>query len=77
VKDYDAKLGRNVPAGAGDGRIAQLLAEAVAGGYDGFAVLEPHLVVAEKSYGFTGPERFGEAARALKDGLDSHRIAYA
>jgi sugar phosphate isomerase/epimerase len=77
VKDYDARLGRNVPAGQGDGQIPRLIAEAVASGYDGFCVLEPHLVVAEKSYGFTGPVRFGEAARALKDGLGAKGVAYA
>lgn len=76
VKDFDAKLGRNVPAGRGDGQISRLIAEAVAGGYDGFCVLEPHLVVAEKSYGFTGPERFGEAATALKAGLEARNVAY-
>jgi sugar phosphate isomerase/epimerase len=77
VKDYDAKLGRNVPAGQGDGQIPRLIAEAVAEGYQGFCVLEPHLVVAEASYGFTGPERFGEAARALKEALDARQVAYA
>jgi sugar phosphate isomerase/epimerase len=77
VKDYDAKLGRNVPAGQGDGQIPRLIAEAVAAGYSGFCVLEPHLVVAEASYGFTGPVRFAEAARALKDALDARKVAYA
>jgi sugar phosphate isomerase/epimerase len=66
VKDYDAKTHRNVPAGAGDGQIPRLLADAVANGYEGFCVLEPHLVVAEKSFGFTGPDRFADAANALK-----------
>jgi 3-dehydroshikimate dehydratase len=77
VKDYDPKTHRNVPAGAGDGQIPGLLAEAVAAGYDGFCVLEPHLVVAEKSFGFTGPERFGDAANALKQILDDQSIAFA
>jgi 3-dehydroshikimate dehydratase len=76
VKDYDPKTHRNVPAGAGNGQIPQLLADAVATGYDGFCVLEPHLVVAEASFGFTGPERFGDAANALKHILDEHAIAY-
>ncbi len=76
VKDYDAKTHKNVPAGQGDGQIPQLIADAVASGYSGFCVLEPHLVVAEKSYGFTGPERFGEAATALKTALDERKIAY-
>jgi sugar phosphate isomerase/epimerase len=77
VKDYSLKLHKNVPAGEGDGQIPRLIADAVAHGYDGFCVLEPHLVLAEQSYGFTGPERFGDAARALKGALDKQEIAYA
>jgi len=77
VKDYDAKTHKNVPAGEGDGRIPELLADAVGSGYDGFCVLEPHLVVAELSYGFTGPERFADAANALKGVLDAKSIAYS
>ena len=77
VKDYDSKSERNVPAGAGEGRIADLLADAVASGYEGFCVLEPHLVVAEKSFGFTGPERFADAANALKQILRNRSIAFA
>lgn len=77
VKDYDSKLERNVPAGEGEGQIPKLIADAVASGYDGFCVLEPHLLVAEQSFGFTGPDRFGDAARALKGILDKSGIAYA
>jgi sugar phosphate isomerase/epimerase len=77
VKDYSLKSHKNVPAGQGDGQIPRLIADAVAHGYDGFCVLEPHLVIAEQSYGFTGPERFGDAARALKTALDEKGIAYA
>ena len=76
VKDYDTKTHRNVPAGAGDGQIPSLMHDAVADGYDGFVVLEPHLVVAELSFGFTGPERFADAATALKNILDQQAIAY-
>jgi sugar phosphate isomerase/epimerase len=76
VKDYLAAERRNVPAGEGDAQIPKLLTDAVATGFDGFAVLEPHLVVAEKSYGFTGPERFADATRALKGVLDRGSIAY-
>ncbi|MBV8384427.1 MAG: hypothetical protein JOZ63_17735, partial [Planctomycetaceae bacterium] len=54
-----------------------LISDAVAHGYDGFFVLEPHLVIADLSFGFTGPERFGDAARALKGILDAHKIAYS
>lgn len=76
VKDYDVNLHKNVPAGRGQGRIPEIIADAVAHGYSGYCTLEPHLVVAEKSFGFTGPERFGEAASALKSALDALGIAY-
>ncbi len=76
VKDYDAKTERNVPAGAGDGLIPRLIQEAVDGGYEGFCVLEPHLVIAELSHGFTGTERFADAVVALKGILDERKIAY-
>ena len=77
VKDYDLKTHKNVPAGEGDGQIPRLIADAVARGYEGFCVLEPHLILAELSFGFTGPERFGDAARALKAALDEKGIAYS
>ncbi len=76
VKDYDVNTHKNVPAGSGQGQIPNLLADADSRGFEGFAVLEPHLVVAEKSFGFTGPERFGDAARALKSALDRHAVRY-
>ena len=77
VKDYDSNTRKNVVAGAGEGQIPRLIADAVARGYDGFCVLEPHLVIAELTFGFTGPERFADAARALQDHLKAHNIAYA
>lgn len=76
VKDYDARQERNVPAGAGDGQIPRLLQEAVDVGYSGFAVLEPHLTIAGLASGFTGPERFADAAGALKAILDERNIPY-
>ncbi|WP_435010678.1 sugar phosphate isomerase/epimerase family protein [Tundrisphaera lichenicola] len=76
VKDYDSQLKKNVPAGEGEGQIPRIIAEAVADGFSGFCTLEPHLVVAEAMYGFTGPERFGDAARALQSALDQKKIAY-
>lgn len=76
VKDYSLALKHNVPCGQGDGQIPRLIADAAATGYHGFCTLEPHLVVAEKMYGFTGPERFGDAAAALKATLDLAGIAY-
>lgn len=76
VKDYDTKLEKNVPAGQGQGQIPELIADAVASGFSGFCTLEPHLLVAEQMYGFTGPDRFGDAARALQRELDKRTIAY-
>ncbi len=76
VKDYDTLTHKNVEAGLGAGEIAALIADLVARGFDGFCTLEPHLIVAEKSYGFTGPDRFGDAARALKGELDRVGVAY-
>lgn len=76
VKDYSAVRHLNVPAGEGDGLIPELLRDAAGWGFNGFCVLEPHLVVAEKSYGFTGPDRFGDAADALKRILDRQSITY-
>jgi sugar phosphate isomerase/epimerase len=77
VKDYDPALKKNVPAGQGTGQIPELIADAVAHGYQGFCVLEPHLLVAERMHGFTGPDRFGDAARALQGALDQRGIGYA
>lgn len=77
VKDYCTKTHKNVPAGQGEGQIPQLIADAVAHGYKGFCTLEPHLVVAEKFYGFTGPERFGDAALALKTELSARDVSFA
>ncbi len=76
VKDYDAKLRKNVLAGQGQGQIARIIAEAVADGFEGFCTLEPHILVAEKSHGFTGPDRFDDATLALQDALDRKGIAY-
>ena len=77
VKDYDARKQQHVPAGEGDGQLPSLLKDAARAGYDGFAVLEPHLIEAGLAHGFTGPERFADAARALKQILDRGTIAYA
>ncbi len=77
VKDYDVKTKAMVPAGQGQGQIPRIIAEAVSDGFEGFCTLEPHLIVAGKSHGFTGPDRFGDAARALQDALDRKGVAYA
>ena len=78
VKDYDPAQKKNVPAGQGAGQIPRLIDDLVKNqGFEGFCVLEPHLTVSELMYGFTGPDRFGDAANALKGELDRRSIAYA
>ncbi len=76
VKDYVASTHKHVPAGQGDGEIPAVISDAVSHGFSGYVVLEPHLIVAEKSYGFTGPDRFAEAATALKRLLQERHLAY-
>ena len=65
VKDAVAGTGEVVPAGEGDGEVARTLAALAADGYDGFLSLEPHLAVAGRSGGFSGPELFARAHAAL------------
>jgi sugar phosphate isomerase/epimerase len=64
----DARLAdRSVQvAGAGDGQIEAVLRAEAARGFRGFASLEPHLQIGGRYAGFSGPERFREAAGALK-----------
>jgi sugar phosphate isomerase/epimerase len=70
VKDALAATGAVVPAGAGDGQVRQTLAALDDAGFAGFVSLEPHLAVAGRFGGFSGPEDFARAARALKGLLD-------
>ena len=76
VKDAIMGEGRIVPAGEGDGQYRELLASLKESGYDGFMSLEPHLQVAGRFGGFTGPELFGTAAKALCALLDEAGIPY-
>jgi len=66
IKDAIMAENRVVPAGEGDGEVGELLRALKERDYDGFLSLEPHLVVAGQSTGFTGPELFGVAVRALR-----------
>ena len=77
IKDYDPVAKRHTPAGQGAGRIPEVLKEAVEAGYSGFAVLEPHLAIAESMRGFTGPDLFADAVSALKGILDRIGAAYS
>lgn len=66
IKDAKQGSGLVVPAGQGDGHIAQILLDAHRSGYGGFVSLEPHLKIAGHSHGETGPELFKVGADALK-----------
>jgi sugar phosphate isomerase/epimerase len=76
IKDWvhGEKHGR--VAGDGQGRIPEVMAEAVKRKYDGFATLEPHLLGGGPTGGVTGPELFPKAAAAFKKILDSVGATY-
>jgi sugar phosphate isomerase/epimerase len=63
-------------AGEGHGRIADVMADAVARNYDGFATLEPHLLGGGPTGGVTGAELFPKAADAYKRILDKVGAQY-
>ncbi len=77
VKDWVAGEKHGCVAGAGQGRIPEVMAEAVAAGYDGFATLEPHLVGGGPTGGVTGPDLFPSAVEAYKQVLDRAGASYA
>ncbi|MDQ0614499.1 sugar phosphate isomerase/epimerase [Microbacterium sp. W4I4] len=70
VKDAVAATGTVVPAGQGDGQVLKTIQALAADGYAGYASLEPHLDEAHALGGFSGPEAFGQAARAFAGLLD-------
>lgn len=65
VKDARSAEGKVVPAGEGDGELAETVAGLRDHGFTGFASLEPHLTLAGQLGGFSGPAAFGTAARAF------------
>ena len=67
IKDGLMEEKQVVPAGEGDGQVRQLLSALQEDGYDGFASLEPHLAMAGKYDGFSGPELFKVATKAFRE----------
>ena len=65
IKDWIRGENHGCVAGEGQGRILDVLTEAVALKYDGFATLEPHLLGGGPTGGITGPELFPKAVAAL------------
>ena len=76
VKDAVAATGQVVPAGEGDGQVRETLAALRDSGFEGFMSLEPHLASAGRYGGFSGPEAFTRAARALKTLLQELSIPW-
>jgi 3-dehydroshikimate dehydratase len=66
IKDALMGSGKVVPAGEGDGHVAEILKDACADGYHGFLSFEPHLAAAGQFSGFSGPTLFGVAVEALR-----------
>jgi len=56
-----------VPAGQGDGQVRETLSALTREGFEGYLSLEPHLAMGGRHGGFSGPEGFHRAARALKE----------
>jgi sugar phosphate isomerase/epimerase len=76
IKDWTTGEGHGRLAGEGQGRIPEVMADAVKRGYDGFATLEPHLLGGGPMGGVTGPELFPKAAAAFKKILDQVGAQY-
>ena len=66
IKDARLADGQVTPAGQADAQVPELLMRLRNSGYRGFLGLEPHLVVAGHSGGFSGPDGMARAAQALR-----------
>lgn len=66
IKDWVKGEPHGRLAGEGHGRIPEVIAEAVARHYDGFATLEPHLLGGGPTGGVTGPDLFPRAVAAFQ-----------
>jgi sugar phosphate isomerase/epimerase len=76
IKDALLETGEVVPAGEGDGELAETLRALAADGFDGFFSMEPHLALGETMGGFSGPADFARATRAFTGLLDREGIPY-
>jgi sugar phosphate isomerase/epimerase len=76
IKDWIAGQQHGALAGAGQGRVPEVIADAVKMGYSGFATMEPHLLGGGPTGGVTGPELFPKAVAAFKAILDKAGAKY-
>jgi sugar phosphate isomerase/epimerase len=77
IKDALLATGEVVPAGRGDGEVAETMRALHADGFDGFFSLEPHLSQTHALGGFSGPELFTEAWQAFTDLLRAEHLPFA
>jgi len=66
IKDARLADAAVTPAGEGDGQVKKLLEGLHASGYEGILSLEPHLVEARHSSGFSGADGMKGAVKALR-----------
>jgi sugar phosphate isomerase/epimerase len=76
IKDALMDSGEVVPAGHGDGELPQLVQELKRRQYAGFMSLEPHLSAAGTFEGYSRPDLFVAAVRALKKLLKEHEVEW-
>jgi len=76
IKDWVKGEQHGRLAGEGQGRIPEVMADAVKMNYEGFATLEPHLLGGGPTGGVTGSELFPKAAAAFKKVLDQVGAKY-
>jgi sugar phosphate isomerase/epimerase len=76
VKDARAADGEVTVAGAGDGEVPETLRALRDSGFAGFVSLEPHLDLAGRAGGFSGPAKYRQAVQALKALLDDLGIGW-
>jgi sugar phosphate isomerase/epimerase len=77
IKDWVHGETHGRVAGEGQGRIPEVMAEAVAMNYEGFATLEPHLLGGGPTGGVTGPELFPKAVAGFKKVLNQVGAPYS
>ena len=66
IKDWKKGEEHGGIPGTGDGNIPHSIADAVRRGYNGFAVMEPHLRGGGPTGGVTGPDLFPLAVEAFR-----------
>ncbi len=77
IKDARLSDAAIKPAGEGDGQVKTLLERLRASGYEGVLSLEPHLVEARRSSGFSGVDGMTVAVKALRKLMDEVGIEEA